>query len=1220
MNVLRISRILNFLVLSVAVFAMLVIVSKPAMGQATSGTLKGSVVDPQGAAIAGATVSVKNAATGIGQTTTATGDGLFTFTNLPPGKYTVTVSTNAGFSSKQVTDVDVRIGTETDIKVELPVGTPTETVTVTGNTEEIVQTTSQISASFESRKVEDLPSNSAGGGLDTLALLAPGVVPGFGNVNSNGTTLSVNGNRARANNFTLDGTDNNDLTLGGPNFFISNQDSVQEFQVITNNYSAQFGRNQGAVINYVTKSGTNEFHGSGFEFHRNSSSLDAMTNQQRSDPNRSRRDKFISNVFGGTFGGPIVKNKVFFFVDGQLIRQRQQFTFNAANAAITPTGLGLLGTQYPGNPIVNAIVHQSLFAIQPNARVRAAGSTLCFPKDPTLAFSCTPGNANFANGLAVPTAFADWDIPTPFDQKEYGLRGDFNPSSRDSFNVKWRYQQSPETNSVTGSNGFFGDIPFKSRNLNGGWTRQIGSHAVNDLKGAWQKLSVIFGGGCSDPLKGCIPDAADIDKSFTNITFNGILSGGANLQSIGPATNLPQGREVRVFQLSDTLSWTKGKNTLIMGVDYRDLDNAVPFLPNINGAFRFNSTTRIVQNFPNFVTLGAGNPRISYKEKDQFYFFQDDWKVSDTLTLNLGIRYEYTGAPINLLNDITVERESNSSTALWRQSIPIEARTVPRVPTDKNNWAPRLGFAWSPRLGEGKFSRFLVGENDATVLRGGFSMAYEPAFYNILLNVSTSAPTVFLNTIQNTGTGASPGFRLPSNPTGDVVRSALGSFLQKNTFDPRLLSRTIVNSDFHSPYSRQWSFGIQRQINHNNVAEVRYVGNSGHGLFQTVNRNPRIDNLVNGFNFAGFSFPGFPNLAAGHTPLTAAQCPTAPTTPPQDQTGACLGRIVPGAGLMRSRENTGSSIYHSMQARYNGRLANQFTVGASYTWSKAIDNASEIFAFGEIAIAANPFDLTNAERGLSGFDRPHAASFNAIWDLPFKKDQKGFTGKALGGWQVNSTYILTSGRPFTPSQFFNLLGVPTYEDATFTNTFFGFDNVRAFAGNRNAPRDSVGISDIDAFIFFADSFVPSPTHFYSLAALNQSCQSDGSGCHFVPVSANDVRYILNLPGSAKYTGNPFGNIPRNGERGPALNQLNLGIFKNTKIGEKVTIQFRAEMFNALNHPNPGYGVAGEDSLPDTFLEDAGLYSVGGNNRTGFNDRRAMELSSRRMQFGLRITF
>lgn len=1194
-----------FAAYALSLITMIFLFSEPVMAQATTGTLKGSVVDANGAVVAGAAVTVKSEATGTEEVTTTSGEGNFTVPNLLPGKYTVTVAPPSGFSTKVVTGVDVRIGTDTDIKVELAVGSPSETVTVTGNTEEIVQTNSQISSSFETRKVEELPSNAAGGGIDTLALLAPGVVPGFGNVNSNGTTLSVNGNRARANNFTLDGTDNNDLTIGGPNFFISNQDSVQEFQVITNNYSAQFGRNQGAVINIVTKSGTNEFHGSGFEFHRNSSSLDAMTNQQRADSGRNRRDKFVSNVFGGTFGGPIVKNKVFFFVDGQMIRQREQFAFGAGNPQVTRSGLATLAAAFPGNPAIAALVNQGVATLQPTARPRAnqPTGTLCFPRDPALA--CTGANA-----VSVPVAYHEYDLPLPFNQKEYGLRGDFSPTSKDSFNVKYRFQESPETGFLGASNGFFGDIPFKSRNLNGAYTRQIGSHLVNEFKAAWQKLSVEFGGcsGETDPLKGCIPDVSRIGNAFTNITFTGITTIGATLQSLGPATNLPQGRQVRVAQFADTLNWNTGQHSFTFGADIRDLNNTVPFLPNLNGSFRFNSTARLVQNFPNFVTLGAGEPAISYKERDQFYFFQDDWKLMDNLTLNLGIRYEYTGQPINTLNELSVARESNTATALWRQSLPLAARTFPRIPVDKNNLAPRLGFAYTPRVGENGLARFLFGENDATVIRGGFSIAYEPAFYNILLNVSTAAPLVFLNTIQNTGTAAAPGFRLPANPTGDVVRSSLNSFLQRNTFDPRLLTQTQVNSDFHAPFSKQWSFGVQRQINRNNVAEVRYVGNSGVDLFQTVNRNPFIANLFNGFTSSGFggttfTFPGFASLVSGVTPLV---CVNDPATP--DNEAACNGRIVPGRGLIRSRENTGSSSYHGLQARYNGRLANQLTFGASYTFSKTLDNASEIFAFGENAIASNPFDLTRNENGLSGNDRPHALSVNFLEDLPFYKDQKGFAGKLLGGWQVNGTYVLTSGRTFTPSQFFNSLGLPTYQDFLFTATFFGFDNIRGFTGNRNAPRDQVGISDIDASYFgFTGVFTPSSTGFYSLNELN-------STGNLRAVTANDVRYILNGPGMAARSGNPFGNIGRNSERGPALNHLNLGVFKNTKITENVRVQLRLEMFNALNHPNPGYGVAGEDTLPDTFIDDAGV--PGG----AFNDKRDMTLSSRRIQLGIRIIF
>jgi hypothetical protein len=668
---------------------------------------------------------------------------------------------------------------------------------------------------------------------------------------------------------------------------------------------------------------------------------------------------------------------------------------------------------------------------------------------------------------------------------------------------------------------------------------------------------------------------------------------------------------------------------MIAGVDYRHLNNANPFLPNFNGTFRFSSTARLVQNFPTFAVIAQGQTSVVYKENDQFYYFQDDYKVRDNLTLNLGVRYENTGQPINTLNQITTARESNAATALWRQDLPLDVRTVPAAKSDNNNWAPRIGFAYSPRWGKSGFVKALFGESDATVIRGGYSIAYDPAFYNILLNVSTSSPTVFSNTINNTGTAAAPGFRLPANPTGDVVRSTLGPFIQKNTYDPRLFSQTRVGSDFHSPYSEQWSLGIQRQFDKNNVAEIRYVGNRGVGLYQTINRNPRFDNLFNGLGTSAFctaadadgnctastdiTFPSFRNLLpAGVTPnpVTGNLPGTA------DDESADDGRLIPGYGLIRSRENGGNSYYHGLQMRYNGRLMNQFTVGASYTFSKTIDNASEIFLFGESPLASNPFDTTRNERGLSGNDIPHAAAFNVIWDIPYFKQQEGFAGKVLGGWQVNATYNLASGQPFTPSQFINLLGAPSYEDVNFTNTFIGLDSLRPFAGSRNAPRSSVGISDIDTNTFFSALFVPSPTGFYDLAALNNSCRPDGTGCRFVPVSTNDVRYIINAPGSAKYFNNPFGNVLRNSERGPALNQLNLGFFKNTRVHENVRVQFRAELFNALNHPNPGFGVAAAvgGNLPVTTLENAG--TVG----TRFNDSRDIALSSRKVQFGLRIIF
>jgi outer membrane receptor protein involved in Fe transport len=1211
-----VKRLTSFITLTLFLMTLVFVFSPSALGQETKGRLTGSVVDPNGQVVAGATVTVKNQATGIeAPSTTTNGEGVFVISSLDPGKYTVTVA-GSGFKTQSVTDIDIKLGLN-DVKVSMTIGAATETVTVVGNTEEVVQTNSQISSSFETRRVQDLPSNSAGGGIDTIALLTPGVVPGFGNVNSNGTTLSVNGQRARSNNFTIDGTDNNDLSIGGPSFFVDNQEQVQEFQIITNNYAAQYGRNQGAIINIINKSGTNEFHGSGFEYYRDPSGLDAMNNIQRRDPTRNRRDKLVSNVFGGTFGGPIKRNKAFFFGSFQDIRQYQNFNFTSTSLVVLPSEFSKLTTQYGSNPAIATIVNQSVFALQPQTKVRADRATdfFCFPKDPTKAANCTdPANANFANGLKILAGSPQFIRSTPYVEPSYYVRGDVNITKNQNFNVKYQHQNSQELESLTQSNGFIGDVPFASWNINGQHVWTITPHLVNEVKVADQKLAVLFGGkaGTCEPLQGCMTTPDKLDTNFTRIGYSGVrgVGTGTTLQAEGPATNLPQGRTVKVFQLSETATWTHGKHTMVLGVDFRKLDNEVPFLPNVNGSFNYSSIARLVANQPNSLTLVGGKTTLQYHEKDQFYFFQDDLKVRPNITLNLGVRYEYTGQPINLLNQITVARESDPAQALWNQSLPVSARSVPFIKPDKNNWAPRFGFSYSPHWGDGKLAKFLTGGNDQTVIRGGYSIAYDPAFYNILLNVSTSTPVVFNNTLADAGAIGAPtiNLALPASPTGDRVRAAFQNLLQKNTFDPRYLTWTIVAPDFHSPYSQQWSFGIQRQIDRNNVAEVRYVGNRGVGLFQTLNSNPFIGRLVNGFTAGGFTFPGFPNLATGFTPNTAAQC--VPTTAADTGNAAgCVGRIIPGRGLIRTRANTATSSYHSLQTRYNGRLSNQMTFGATYTFAKGLDNASEIFSFGEAFSAANPLNPGSAEKSRSGFDRRHAGSANFIWDLPWYKGQKGLVGHVLGGWQFNGTYILASGRPFTVSEVANFGFVSqSYQDSTFQSGFIGLDAVRPFWGNRKAPRNTAAITDVDAAYFGYMAFAASPTGYYSLNQLNLG--------NVVAVTPNDVRYIENGPGAARKFGNPFGDVPRNSERGPALNQLNLSVFKNTRINERFTFQLRLEMFNALNHPASGYGIAGgSGALPDTVLEDA--LPLG---RDGFNDFGGISKSARRLQLGARLTF
>lgn len=1180
-----------------------------ASAQATSGILKGTVVDPNGEVVPGASVTAKNEATGVETSTTATGSGIFVIPNLIPGTYSVNVKPSTGFKAKTISNVAVRLGLETDLKVDLEIGSAQETVTIISGGEELASTNSEISTNFETRKVNDLPSNAAGSGIDTLALNVPGVTPGFGNVNSNGITLSVNGNRARSNNFSIDGTDNNDLSIGGPSYFVSNEEIVEEFQIITNNFSAQYGRNQGAIVNIVTKSGTNGFHGSAFEYHRNASLLDAMTNIERRTSTRSKRDKFINNFFGGTLGGPIIKNKLFFFGSYAGIRSRQNFTSRGTQIAVLASEFSRLRAAFPGNAAIQALTSQSAFALTNFGTVRPrpdrTPTTVCIS---AIATDCPASPAAWNPATTYAAAFPEREFALPFKQNEVTIRGDWNATSRDNVSVRYLWQDNVTGNALGGSNGFTGDQPATSKNLSGFYTRQLSSNISNNFQATFQQLSVIFGGGCTDPLTGCIPDPAEIANSYTSIVFGGVTgANGTALQTMGGATNLPQGRIVDVYQFSDKVSWIAGAHTFTFGADVRYLKNSVPFLPNINGVFRYNSRAALATNTPSNITLADGNPQLSYKEWDQFYFIQDDWKVLRNLTLNLGVRYEYTGQPINLLNSITTERESDPAKALYRQSLPIEARIVPAIPSDKNNFAPRLGFAWSPDFGEGnRFTKFLFGDADDTVIRGGFSIAYDPVFYNIMLNISTSAPVVILDTFTNT-------VPMPVDPTGATVRNAAASRLRRNTFDPRLLAQTVVSPDFHSPYSQQFSLGIQRQINSNNVFEIRYVGNRGKDLFQTNNANPQYANLYNGFtaNVAGVPtvFPSFRNLL-GNVPAPQV-CVNDPGTP--DDESACNGRLLAGRGLIRSRENTGSSQYDSLQTRYNGRFINKSLIfGASYTFSKALDNASEIFSFGENAIAQNPFDVEQGERSFSGFDRRHAFSMNLIYDLPFYRNQSGFVGKLLGGWQINSTYNLASGRRYTPEQFRNQ-NFASYQDNGFTGTFFGIDNLRPFLGNPNADVRTVGITVTDARLSgLVTATQTSPTGFFLLNDLNRIV---GGQRVLTPVSPNDVRFIFNGPGAAAVFGTPFGNVPRNSVLGPALNQVNMGVFKTTNITERVKIQFRAEAFNLLNRPNAGFGVAtstgANPGLPDLLLENAGVL---------FADKNEINQSSRRIQLGVRVIF
>ncbi|HEY6331645.1 MAG TPA: carboxypeptidase regulatory-like domain-containing protein, partial [Blastocatellia bacterium] len=1028
---------------AVMALCLLSTVSTTARAQATTGTIGGVVTDSTGAVIAGATVVAAENATGVQTKVLTNADGVYSIPQLKPGTYTLSVS-KQGFKTQQFQEVALSIAASLTLDAVLSAGSPSETVTVTATGQELLEKEQvQITDTFEARQVQDLPSNGAGQGIDTLALLLPGVVMGVGNVNGNGTTLSVNGNRARSNNFTIDGGDNNDLSIGGPSFFVDNQDTVAEFQVISNNFSAEYGRNEGAIVNIVTKSGTNQYHGTAGWFHRDANFLDALDNIERSE-GLSGPPPAIYNLWEGTVGGPIIKDKLFFFGSFQYVSLPETALLNAANPSIEASAFPALNAAFPSNPLIQAITHASAFA---------------FPNFGTLTNRTGSGfGTGFVNigGADYAVAYPSRDVSEPFTEKEFSVRGDYKVNDKQSLWFRQFYQLSNSENALASPNGFTGSIPARGNLSTANWTWQVSDTAVNNFEFVRNRLFVNFGGGCSG--LNCIPNQADLLDTFSEITFPGVATslGATGLGTIGPADNLPQGRTVTAYQFRDDFSKVIGRHELKLGADIRRLTNAVPFLPNANGLFTYPSTTNIAGNTPSATNLAVGPPALSYNETDTYFYFQDNWKIKDNLTLNLGIRWEYSGQPLDTVHNVDVATQSNPATAIWLQSLPLSETTFPDIPSDKHEFAPRVGFAWTPRVGDSGLMHKIFGDQDKTVISGGYSIAYDPSFYNIMLNITTNAPTVFTSTIP---------FGIPnSTPMGsnlDPFARANG-FTAANTFNPMYFPQNPVAPNFYNPMSQQISFRVQREFTRGQVLEVRYVYTHGTGLFADQNPNPYIANLIDGFSADGFNFRGFPNLApAGTKPTPASACSAV-----ADNNEACAGRLE-NAGISEARANTAVSTYNALQVHYQARIANQLSLGASYTFSKALDNASEIFGFTEPEVPEDPFN-NKVERGYSIFNRPQLAAFNFVWDIPAYRNQEGVVGHVLGGWQLNGVYNIASGQDYTPVDIFNTDFLQSqslsYDDLGFNNGFVGTDALRPFIGSLKAPLQNVGINSVDAVL------------------------------------------------------------------------------------------------------------------------------------------------------------
>ncbi len=1253
-----------------------------ASAQVTTGNLQGVVKDPNGANVAGASVKVTNADTGIVKETTTNDEGFWRVTNLLPGSnYTVEIMAQ-GFAATIKEKLVVSLGIENTADIQIGVQQVDTTVDVSGDAPLIQSTQSQLSQSYSPRQLTQLPF---AGSIDNLALLTPGVVtPGDADF-SNGVGISANGNRGRSNNFQIDGQDNNDNSVAGPSLAITNAEAIGEYQVITNSFSAEFGRNSGAQINTITKSGTNEFHGTAFEYHNNSG-LDTRNNiEEQTFRNfkflndngfsafgtllgREGKNVFNNNRFGGSIGGPIKQNKAFFFVTYQGDRQRGEGDVNGLTSAnLSPT----LDGSVRANQIFGTAATAALVCTAPGcgpAAVQGQGTLLLAP--PTVdtngdgvadGFQFGPGNpygqpvtpgflaplATIADPLAPGGRFTIFGgegvriVRTDNFVNQIIGKVDWNLTSKDTFIARYIFDDAdfPLATGRFVAGALFA-VPSRNNNLGVTYTRQISNNMVNEARFNFSRLDVSFG----DTSVASGPGTA----------FTGTRDRFNNLQNaFGTPNNLPQSRKVDVYQFQDTVASTIGNHSMRFGADIRLQKVENFFLPNFLGTFSFNGGTaaasagvlppgvfftygtngldgaplagtatafeNLLLGRPRDISFAKGNPLISTNQNDFFFFFQDDWRIRPNLTLNLGIRYEISTQPFNPIIDDVNAREANPSTALFNTAFPLEFRTARKVPIDKNNFAPRVGFAWQPDL---KFlgERFT---NGRTVIRGGFGVSYDPSFFNIVLNTVTAAPFAVAGLVRQTP-GAPGSLTFPTLPTTQAqVNATPGT----NGGDPRLFNQTRVADDFHNPYSLSYNFGIQQELFKNSVFEARYVGTRLIGQFQTINGNPDIRFLAGAGNFL-FGDPGrftggiLPTSCVGADPTCIA--PVGPTfnTRTVDGTGTRItgsGRLNPFQGPTRTRINGASATYNGMQLRFDTRFIDGFVLNMNYSLSKTIDNASEIFGTlggGQgVAASQNPFDITDGERGLSAFHQKHIFTTNFIYELPWHKEQRGVVGHLLGGFQLNGIIRAGSGRPYTP------LEVLATVDPAFEIAFINGAS-RPFNGNPSAPTGTIAFGYAAACLLLFGG----PECDYNGGALDPgefvvfNTLNPGSvGQVVTPAQAlTQARLIYNDFGFNGRSGipfaqleafnlfqTPFGDVGRNTFSGLPFYSVNLSVFKTTNITENTKLEFRAEAFNVLNRRNFG--------VPDAITEDASnTFVVGSFQNPGFNagDKRTWRLGLR----------
>lgn len=1186
--------------------------------QTGTSRITGTVTDASGAIVPGAKVTAKSEATGITYTQTTTEAGLYSFPALPVGAYTIVVE-HTGFKTSNRTGIVIEVNTPVSADVVLEVGQTTDIVTVEGGYERLQTNNATMGNVVQQKAIEELPLN----GRNPLSLitLEPGVVQrSFGGA---GSGLHVNGSRDRAFNVTIDGIEANESSVPNPvsNLYRLNPDNVQEYKVTTNNATAEEGRNSGASISVATRSGTNELHGTLFEFFRNTA-LNA--NDFFANARGTAKPDIKLHQFGAEVGGPIKKNKTFFFGSwqGQNVKFTQPLDQTFGNPVLfTPTALSGKFRYLKGGVNSPSLVDRRTGALLPGVRTCANDQdTGCIatydvfandPRhigiDPMVAklFNSYPKPNDYSGGDGLNTATYAWNPPTQNEGPHFAFRVDHTFNDKHQIYVRWLQS---DQNTLGGDPlngrpqvfpGFapLGEVFRATKNLSVGYRSQIAPNIDNEFIVGFARFVFLFTQAEANPE---FPNVLPFTNDAANRSFN--------VASV-PFINTPRtARAVTTPQFLDNLGILKGAHQIRTGINVRFYQhndqrgqpggvNVTPILTfnagilepefpgrvapsgiNATDLTRLRGTindllgtpARITQLFLSDLTKDAFLPftsngkvtlfAVGTRLKQYNAYAQDEWKLRPNLTISYGLRLEVNTPPREAAKRVFVPNQPIDGS----QGLVTFGQAKSFYEGDHDTaWGPRFGLAWSP----GKSGKFVV--------RAGYGMAFDP-ISSFQVTAVSGRPPGLIGTCQVTvGTAPPPGCQGVPRDT----RLAEGFPLQLAppttkpssffTLPNALLTNAppvaVFDPKLQLPRVHQWNLSLQRELPKGFVAEAAYIGRRGTHLLRAYDIN-QIDAgpILNDFlamkrnlgrncspdgistrdatkpACAGGERIGIVNYSLSNTGANTLLAPgfvnsTATVNDlNQNAAGNFAGRVEQTTLALKLRPNQqfstityidagGDSYYHAAQFTLRKRFDKGLLFGLAYTFGKSIDNQSVDpvgSASGGGLSTTNSRTPANArnwrgERSRSDFDRTHVLMINSVWDLPIGKGKWLNSGNKLfntvvGGWSLNAIYTQMSGEPFSVTS-----GVRT---ANFSHVSRA-DVVKPIEAKLQDKAGTVGpvvFADATAFA------IPNPG-------------SDGAG--------------------------------RNIFTGPGYWNLDLGIIKRFQINERFNLDFRTELFNALNHTN-----------------------------------------------------